>query len=99
MKANESEESVIQPEIPCSWCGQPMIETRFSRHYVLTCNNRGVSFIPGAPGHQGDSTKSDNRSVTHPTPPLKRKEGKGIEGNRRGYKKRLQKSVTEGYNK
>lgn len=27
----------------CSRCGQPMIEHRFSRHYVLTCNNPGCS--------------------------------------------------------
>lgn len=33
------EPSVIQPETPCSQCGQPMAKHRFVKHVVFTCNN------------------------------------------------------------
>lgn len=32
---------MIQTEIPCRRCGEPMIEIKFSRHYMLECNKLG----------------------------------------------------------
>ena len=47
---------MIQTEIPCSECGQPMVEHRFSKHYVSACNNQECSLRRAPQGYREIAT-------------------------------------------
>lgn len=71
----------------CSRCGQPMIEHRFVRHYVQTCNNPGCPLRRGPQGYReiaielGAITASMPAPLTNTvSPPKGRKKKKSKEG-------------------
>ena len=61
----------------CSVCDQPMVEHRFTRHYVRTCDTAGCSLRWAPQGYREIATDSplDNSPLIE--------EEKGREGNRK----------------
>jgi len=80
-----------------------MIEIEFPRYFTLVCNNSSCPLFRERQGVRekqvglGSAFMPSPLPNPHPSQKRKIKEENRIEGNRRGYKKRLQKSVTMSY--